>query len=139
MSGLRAFGQDLQNPAVGKQPIPLSSRDFPSDAQPNQDPEGLIDGRGRQPFRSSDRVRGTERSALKVVMNLQCGAGAAPGFLESLAVLGKQTQQPLHGKDRTFRSLGNALEKEVQPGLPVAVGADGLEQVIVRRSLPPRR
>src|SRR3546814_13453692 len=57
------------------------------------------------------------------------GAGAEGG--DAGAIFGQQCEQALGGVDRLLRGVGDAVEEEAEPALPVATHAHAVEHVVV--------
>ena len=65
-------------------------------------------------------------------MDAQCGAGDASELADAVAIRLEELRQLLGGCNGLQRGLANADDEEPEPALPVAVGSDSLEKVVVR-------
>ena len=74
-------------------------------------------------------AQAAQRPLAQGVEHAQHVGTAAVRALHALGVLLKQVHQPPRGLHRALRGLLHAFQEEIEPGLPVAVGADRSQQL----------
>lgn len=86
-------------------------------------------GRDAQPLRR--RGNADDRLLLKQLVNPEGGCGRASEILDPVPIGFEQSEDLARRLGRLQRCLGDAVEEELQPCLPVAILADLLQQVVI--------
>lgn len=131
MGGLGSLVEDVEVARVGIEASVFSASTLGYDAEGLERGEHFLCGVEGHACICGDSGGGSDRMALEMVHEAQGGAGEASEAAYLLLVPLKECEEAPGGSCCLGRDCDDAFQEELDPFLPVALGAYGLEQFVV--------
>src|SRR5690606_26938854 len=132
---LRPLAQHREILIVREHPVALAAGDLPHDAERGKDVDGARRGLERYTCAIAEVLQGGEGPGAEHVEHTQSVGGAPAQAPDPLGIGTEEVEQAVGRPHRACGSLADALQEEIEPRLPVAFGADGVQQAVVLRAV----
>ncbi len=132
---LASFVEDAEIAVIDEDAVATLAGELAGDASRDEALHGLARGRKGQTVVVAHTFERQHRAMAQGGEHAQSIGGGASGLLDAAGIRFKQIHQTSGGLDGTSGSLIHAFEKKVHPRLPVAGGADAVEQFVIQRAM----